>query len=115
MILWNSNNGRSHAEVLINTIKELGFPVIFDISMICPAQKIQYVGFIIGSEKFKLESWNESSNDTTEKDHVSIIQLTALIRLFNSASTAIQLGQLNNRYWARDKFSAVETNNQNYD
>ena len=57
----------------------------------------------------------QSSNDTTEKDHVSIKQLTALIGLFNSASTAIQLGQLNHRYLDRDKCSAVETNNQNYD
>lgn len=59
----------------------------------------------------RLENWNnlQSSNDTTEKDHVSIKQHTALIGLFNSASTAVQLGPLHHRYLDRDKRSAMET------
>lgn len=42
----DSNNCRSNAEVLINTLKELGFHVNFEKS-ICPSQKIQYLGLII--------------------------------------------------------------------
>lgn len=47
------------------------------------------------------------------KDQVSIRKV--LIGLYNSASTAIQLGQLYLSYLDRDKCTALKNNFQNYD
>jgi hypothetical protein len=63
----------------------------------------------------KIEKILHLSNDILEKGQVSIRQFTSLIGLFNSASTAIQLGPLYHRYLDSEKCSALETNSQNYD
>lgn len=116
------NNCRSNAELLIKTLKDLGFHINSEKLMLFPSQQIQYLGFIIDSVTFqfslpdeKIEKILHLSSETLRKDQVSIREVTALIGLYNSASTAIQLGPLYHRYLDRDKCTALQNNFQNYD
>lgn len=88
--------------------------------MLFPSQQIQYLGFIIDSVNFmflylmkKLNFLLHLSSGILRKDQVSIRKV--LIGLYNSASTAIQLGQLYLRYLDRDKCTALNFFFQNYD
>lgn len=98
------SNCISNAEFLIKTLKDLGFHINFEKLMLFSSQQIQYLRFIIDSVSFqfllpdeKIEKILHLSSDNLRKDQVSIRKVTALIVLYNSASTAIQLGPLYHR------------------
>ena len=112
----------NNATMLLQMMEELGFYINFEKSALHPSRRIQYLGFIIDSEQFKLflpeeklEKILESSKRILMKSKVSIREITALIGLYNSASMAIQLGPLFHRYLDSDKCLALKENLQNYD
>ena len=95
----------NNATMLLQMMQALGFYINFEKSALHLSRRIQYLGFIIDSEQFKLflpekklEKILESSKRILMKSKVSIREITALIGLYNSASMAIQLGPLFHRY-----------------
>lgn len=109
-------------KLIVVTLDRLGFTVHPEKSIFTPVQIIEYLGFIINSQRMivsltyaKKVSIKEFCREILEEKFVVIRKVASLLGKFTSSFPAVQYGKLHYRALERDKIVALKFSKGNFD
>ena len=111
-----------NVEVTCELMKRLGFTLNYKKSLLIPSQQIEYLGFIIDSNKMvvklplhKIVSIKDKSRNIMTKSVITLRELAAYIGTLVSSFPAVQFGPLHYRHLERVKDFGLKRNGGNFD